>query len=129
MTRKKDGRSYITVHDDITNHPKIELLSDTTFRHLIGLWGYCNKLRTDGMIPEQRAKAAGPKAFRELTTELVPDAGPLLELQPDGRYYCHDYLSHQWSKQEIEDRAAIKKANGSKGGRPPKLRACYLLPT
>lgn len=116
MARKKDGRSYITVHDAILDHPKVEALSDAAFRHLIGLWGYCNRMRTDGMVSAARAKERGPKVFRELTAEL-------LELQPDGRFYCHDYLNHQWSKEEIETRAKVKQENGAKGGRPPKLRA------
>ena len=118
MARKKDGRSYITVHDGILDNPKIEPISDAAFRHLIGLWGYCNRLRTDGMVYADRAKAKGPKVLRELTTEYLPGRGPLLELQPDGRYYCHDYLNHQWSKDEIEKRAQIKRDNGAKGGRP-----------
>lgn len=33
MTRKKDGRSYITVHDDAMDHPKIEAMSDTAIVH------------------------------------------------------------------------------------------------
>jgi hypothetical protein len=70
------------------------------------------------MVYAERAKAKGPKVLKELTTEYVPGRGALLELQPDGRYYCHDYLNHQWSKDEIERRAKVKRDNGSKGGRP-----------
>lgn len=123
MTRKKDGRSYITVHDAIDDHPKIEVLSDAAFRHLIRLWGHSNRMRTDGLFTAERVKAKGPKVFKELTTELVPGRGPLFELQPDGRYYAHDYLNHQWSREEIEERSRVKKENGARGGRPPKLRA------
>lgn len=120
MTRQKDGRSYITVHDDAMDHPKIEAMSDTAKVHWLRIMGWCNRQRTDGMVSAAKVKDRGPKVFKELTTELVPGRGPMLELQPDGRYYCHDYLNHQWSKEEIEKRAAVKAANGAKGGRPKK---------
>lgn len=113
MTRRKDPRSFITVHDDIMNHPKIKRLSDPAKVHLLRLWGYCNKFRTDGRVTTTDAKEQGPKVFKELTT----GATPFLETIEDPEYdfYCHDYLNHQWSKKEIEDEAADKKKSGALG--------------
>lgn len=111
MTRKKDGRSYITVHDDMMNHPKIEGLSDAAKVHLVRLWGYCNKFRTDGMVTQAKLQERGKKVF----TELTAGDEPMFEAQPDGRYYAHDYLNHQWSKKEIEEQAAVKQSSGNFG--------------
>ena len=117
MSRKrKDGRSYITVHDDMMDHPKIEAISDTAKVHLVRLWGYCNKFRTDGIVPGSKAKEKGPGVFKQLTT----GATPLLISLEDGTYYCHDYVKHQWTKQEIEDQAQKNRDNGKLGGRPRK---------
>jgi len=102
------------------DHPKIEAMSDTAKVHWLRLTGWSNRQRTDGLVSAAKVKERGTKVFRELTTELVPDRGPMLELQPDGRYYIHDYLNHQWSKSEIEDAAKRNRENGSKGGRPRK---------
>lgn len=115
MTPQKDRRSYITVHDDAMDHPKIEALSDAAKVHWIRLTGWSNRHRSDGIVSAQKAKEKGAKVFRELTTELVPNCGSILELQPDGRYYIHDYLEHQWSKAEIEKRAADKQDSGHYG--------------
>lgn len=118
MVRRKDKRSFITVHDDMMNHPKIKRLSDPTKVHLVRLWGYCNKFRTDGRVTAVDAKEQGPKVFKELTAGAAPFLEPIED--PEYDFYCHDYLEHQWSKQEIEDQAAANRTNGAKGGRPRK---------
>ncbi|WP_160141479.1 hypothetical protein [Arthrobacter sp. SLBN-83] len=100
------------------DHPKIEAMSDTAKVHWLRLTGWCNRMRTDGYVSAAKAKERGPKVFKELTTELVPGRGAMLEAQPDGRYRLHDYLNHQWSKEEIELQAAKNRENGAKGGRP-----------
>jgi len=120
VARRKDPRPFIAVHDDIVNHPKIEALSDPAFRHLIRLWGYANKFKTDGIITELKAKEKGLKVFKELTTAAWPGAEPLLKPLGDGRWECHDYLSHNPSAQEIAERHEKNRANGAKGGRPRK---------
>jgi hypothetical protein len=118
--RRKDPRAFIAIHDDIVNHPKIEPLSDAAFRHLIRLWGYCNKFRTDGIVSEAKVREKGARVFRELTSPAYPGAEPLV-IPADGGYWeCRDYLKHQWSAEEIQEQAERNRINGSKGGRPPK---------
>lgn len=118
--RRKDPRSFIPIHDDAMDHPKLEAMSDAAKVHWIRLTGWCNRHRTDGMLPATKAKEKGPRVFKELTTEHIPGRGPMLELQPDGRYYCHDYLKHNWSVSEIEEAAKKNQENGKLGGRPRK---------
>lgn len=108
---RKDGRSYITLHDDMMNHPKIEALTDSAKVHLIRLWGYCNKFRTDGIVSAAKAKEKGSGVFKQLTAE--PE--PMLILQDDGTFYCHDYLKHQWSKAEIEKQSKDKSDSATYG--------------
>jgi hypothetical protein len=72
------------------------------------------------MVHAAKVKEKGPKVFKDLTTEHIPGRGAMLELQPDGRYYCHDYLKHNWSVAEIEEQAQKNRENGKLGGRPRK---------
>jgi hypothetical protein len=120
MARRKDPRPFIAVHDDIDGHPKIEPLSDAAFRHLVRLWGWCHRFGTDGIVPETRLKAKGPKIFKELTTPAYPGANPLAIPATEGMWEMRDYLKHQWSQAEIDEQAARNKANGARGGRPRK---------
>lgn len=120
MARRKDPRSYVTIHDDAMDHPKIEAMSDTAKVHWVRLTGWCNRHRTDGLVPESKARERGPKVFKELTTEQIPGAGAMLQKDADGRYWLHDYGKHQWLKHEIEDQAEANRQNGAKGGRPKK---------
>lgn len=121
MPRRKDRRQFIAVHDEITDQPKIEVLSDAAFRHLIRLWGRSHKDNMDGHVTEKLARSKGVKVFRELTTPAWPGAEPLLEpTETPGIWYCHDYLNHQWSSEERARMAEKNQANGARGGRPPK---------
>ena len=43
-----DRRTYITVHDGMPEHPKVDALSDKAFRALVGLWCWCSRNLTDG---------------------------------------------------------------------------------
>lgn len=111
MSKRKDGRAYITIHDDMMNHPKIEALSDPAKVHIVRLWGHCNKFRTDGVVSASKAKEKGPAVFKQLTAGQAP----LLIALDDGTFYCHDYLKHQWSKEEIETQSVAKKDSAAFG--------------
>lgn len=107
----RDPRTFITVHDGMPEHHKIEALSDKAFRALVDLWCWCSRTKSDGHVPEsvwiKRSRSAKVRA--ELLDSLV-------ERTDDG-YVMHDYLEHQRSKAEIEALQAKRSRAGSLGGK------------
>ena len=106
----KDTRPYITVTNELFRHPKWLRLSDKARLYLLELWGHCNEFRTDGMVEDFILDAKGPK----IRQELVKVGWVEITHDPDV-FYMHDYLQHQPSKDEIEDRIADKKTAGRLG--------------
>lgn len=107
----RDPRPFITVHDGMPEHPKIEALSDTAFRLLVTTWCWCNRMRTDGKVKHASwVKRGTPKA----RTELI-NAG-LAEVIDDG-VQMHDYLQHQRSAAEIDELSKKRSEAGRKGGK------------
>lgn len=110
----KDHRTFITVHDGMPEHRKIEVLSDKAFRCLFDLWCWCSRTRSDGHVPEAVwRKRTTPRVAREF---LEGPFGPLAEAV-DGGYYMHDYLEHQRSREEIEQLTEKRRLAGSNGGK------------
>lgn len=107
----RDPRTYITVHDGMPDHPKIDPLSDGAFRLLISMWCWCSRNETDGRVPLVTWKRRGTPKTR---TELV-GAG-LVEVHDD-RVELHDYLEHQRSAAEIHELREKRRAAGSMGGK------------
>lgn len=107
----RDTRPFITVHDGMPNHPKIEALSDPAFRLLVTTWCWCNQNRTDGRVREASWSKRGTRKARQ---ELI-EAG-LAEPTDDG-VQMHDYLEHQRSAAEIDELSAKRREAGSKGGK------------
>ena len=106
----RDTRPFITVHDGMPDHPKIEGLSDAAFRLLVTTWCWCNRNRTDGKVTQASwAKRGTPKARRELV-----DAG--LAVPSEDGVQMHDYLEHQRSAAEIDELAEKRREAGRKGG-------------
>ncbi|MDQ3578023.1 MAG: hypothetical protein M3443_10575 [Actinomycetota bacterium] len=107
MTR--DERTYIRVHDGMPDHPKVEALSDKAFRLLVERWCWSSRQHTDGRIPlAVWNKSATPKVRRELV-----DAR-LVEVHED-HVQMHDYLAHQRSAAEIEQKVEKKREAGRYG--------------
>jgi hypothetical protein len=106
----RDPRTYITVHDGMPDHPKIEGLSDRAFRMLVSCWCFCSKNTTDGFIKQPSWEKRGTAKFRQ---ELI-DAG-LAEIVPGG-VQIHDYLEHQRSASEIAEQRETKQESGKLGG-------------
>lgn len=108
----KDTRPYITVTNELFRHPKWLRLTDKARIYLLELWGHCNEFRTDGMVEDFILDARGPKISQELVkvgwVEITHDPNV---------FYMHDYLDHQPSKAEIEERIADKRTAGGKGGK------------
>jgi hypothetical protein len=103
-----DDRTYIKVHDGIEDHPKILPLSDAAFRLLMTTWGWCSRHLTDGHVPAAIwAKRGTPKARKELV------AAGMVEEVADG-VQMHDYLQHQRSAAEVEEKRDARAASAAK---------------
>ena len=106
----RDPRTFITLHDGMPEHHKVEALSDKAFRALVDLWCWCSRNTTDGDVPES--------VWLKRTTARVRDEllEGLAESRPSG-VYMHDYLEHQRSKAEIEELRKKRARAGSLGGK------------
>lgn len=106
-----DPRTYITVHDGMPEHPKIEPLSDAAFRLLVTCWCWCSRNLTDGVISAASWEKRGtPKLRRELI------AAGLAEIV-DGGVQMHDYLDHQRSAAQVTALRQVRADAGRKGGK------------
>lgn len=102
----KDTRPYITLTNELFNHPKFKRLKNPWARlHLIELWTYCNTYTTDGVIDEDALMEKGEDIGEELLQRRWV-TGP----DEHGNYHMHDYLKHQKSKAEIRGLQATRKA-------------------
>lgn len=104
-----DERTYIRVHDGVMDHPKVDPLSDKAFRLLMAGWCYCSRYLTDGRMPAATWEKRGTKPARR---ELV--AAGLVEVYAD-HVMWHDYLEHQRSASDVEEKRATKKRSGKLG--------------
>lgn len=105
-----DTRTYITVHDGMPEHPKVEGLSDAAFRTLVEAWCWCSRNQTDGHIPTESWKKRGTPSARK---ELI--AKGMAEVTENG-VYMHDYTEHQRTADEIAEHRAKKAESGRLGG-------------
>lgn len=105
-----DTRTYIRLHDGMTDHPKIDGLSDRAFRLLIDSWCWCSRHLTDGHMPETTWCKRGTRSAR---AELI--AAGLVETTPTG-VEMHDYLQHQRSADEVAEMRAKRAEAGRRGG-------------
>ncbi|MBT2537238.1 hypothetical protein [Arthrobacter sp. ISL-69] len=110
MSGEKDPRIYITLTNEYPRHKKIRGLSDAAFRLHVTLITIANEDRSDGVVEPVDLLSKGPKPKKELL-----DAG-LVEDHGGGRYVLHDYLKHQPSAKEIEERIEAKRRSGAVGG-------------
>jgi len=120
---------WIKIDVQITEHPKVEGLSDKAFRALIELWCYCGRQHTDGIVTERQWKAWPPKVRAEL---IARDLAHPLDI--GGGAVMHDYTDHQRSREQIDELSAkrtdaAKKAAAARwGGRPPPDTKTHALP-
>lgn len=109
--RPKDTRPYITLANEYPRHRKIRGLSDAAFRLHVILMTTANEDRTDGVVLPEDLELKGPGAKKELL-----DRG-LVEEPSKGVYVLHDYLRHQNSSEEIDERINEKRKRASTGGK------------
>ncbi|MGZ9829881.1 hypothetical protein ACXYTP_23490 [Tsukamurella ocularis] len=132
----KDSRPYLKLSLDFVNHPKVLKLSPAVRWVLLELWTHCATYRTDGIIDasaahrianaRQRAALIDAGFMRRIKNpagfsaraENVQDDVIQHEICTQDAYEMHDYLAHQMSRAEQEERARISRSNGRKGGRP-----------
>lgn len=116
---------YQLLDDGFAEHPKIMDLSDRSFRLHVAALCYCNRNLTDGLLSQRgiAVLCALTSASKKHLIELVT-AGVWDEYEPDGCFLIHDYLEHNPSKAEVQERRAKRSAAGRKGGkRSGKARA------
>jgi hypothetical protein len=94
--------AWIKIDDSFPDHPKVVGLSDKAFRvHISGLC-YCGRYLTDGFIPMQIAARFADEDMAILS-DLVT-AGLWREDLPNNGFVIHDYLTHQTSKEQVENK-------------------------
>lgn len=94
---------YIRVDVLISEHPKIERLSDRAFRALIDLWCYCGRQHSDGYVTDRKWKAIPSKVRAEL---LISGLAHPIDL--GGGVEIHDYTGYQRSRKEIDEAASAR---------------------
>lgn len=110
---------YQLLDDGFAEHPKIMDLSDRSFRMHVAALCYCNRNLTDGVLSERSIAVlcALTSASKKHLIELVT-AGVWEEHETDdGCFVIHDYLEHNPSKREVQDRRAKRSEAGRKGGK------------
>jgi hypothetical protein len=106
-----DPRLFFKLHNGFPEHPKSIELSDKAFRQLIEAWCYCSRNLNDGKLTKaQFLKLFSAKSRKELLT--VGFVG-----ESENGYEMHDYLQHQQSAEQVENRRNTRAAAGSMGGR------------
>ena len=94
--------TWVKIDDSFPNHPKIVGLSDKAFRiHISGLC-YCGTYLTDGFIPMTIAAQLCNNDFNYIA-ELC-EAGLWKEAMTENGFRIHDYLAHQTSKTQVEEK-------------------------
>jgi hypothetical protein len=94
--------TWIKIDDSFPNHPKVIGLSDKAFRiHISGLC-YCGTYLTDGYVP-MTAVAKWADEDMSVVVELV-NADLWRDAVQENGFRIHDYLAHQTSKQQVEDK-------------------------
>lgn len=106
----RDPRTFITVHDGMPEHAKIEPLTDAAFRLIIETWCYCSRNLNDGRIT---AAAWSKRGTQRTRRELI--ASGLVEVNDDGTITVHDYTEHQRTAAEVTEQRNVKAASGQAG--------------
>lgn len=94
--------AWIKIDDAFADHPKVIGLSDKAFRtHIEGLC-YSGRYLTDGFIPMIVASRMVNNDMAILVE--LSNAGLWLEDLPNNGFQIHDYLAHQTSKEQVEEK-------------------------
>lgn len=108
--------TWVKIDDSFPDHPKIIGLSDRAFRlHIKGLC-YCGMYLTNGFLPFASVSAMITEPEYKPSDELEASG---LWRRIEGGFVIHDYLEHQTSKSQVEEkreavRARVKKYRNAK---------------
>jgi hypothetical protein len=106
-----DPRLFFKLHNGFPEHPKAIELSDKAFRQLVEAWCYCSRQLNDGKL----TKPLFFKLFSGKSRKEVLSIGFVVETE--NGYEMHDYLEHQESAEDVENRRNKRAAAGSLGGK------------
>ncbi|WP_353809098.1 hypothetical protein [Agromyces sp. SYSU T00194] len=108
----------MTFPNDFWQHPKVAPLSDAAFRAFVELNGYSRMQDLDGRVPAGVARRMwAPKVLDELCSNH-PER-PSLVVDGDV-FVIWNYAEHQQTRADRDALVEKNRANGRKGGRPPK---------
>lgn len=97
--------------NELFRHPKFIRLTDKAKLHLLELWAYCNEYQTDGIVYKAILEEKGRPVAK-----LLREVGWVDDTNEKDTFYMHDYLDHQRSKAQIEERRERRRQSGAKGG-------------
>ena len=103
---------WVKLDDAYDEHPKIIGLSDKAFRAHVSAMCYCGRNLTDGLVPKA-------KIPRRVAAELE-EAG-LIHCENKG-YRLHDWLEHNPSADEVEEKRRVRAESGRKGGKATQAK-------
>lgn len=112
--QRKDSRLFAKLDLDYADHPKIAGLSDAAFRAHVEMILHSRKYLTDGLIKQRFAKRFGSEAVTELLNN--DDITPSLIALPTGDYQLHGFTDMQETRAEVEQKRAVNRENGRRGG-------------
>lgn len=123
---EKDRRTYVRLHDGLTDHPKIVDVGGEAAWLYVSILCYTSRQLTDGLVPRRLVRRltdlANPEALASallrvgLLHEGVHDC-PRCPLGGPDNYVVHDYLEHQRSAAEVAELRAKRSAAGQRGGK------------
>ena len=107
--------SWVRLDDTFTEHPKVLAVGgDAAWLHVCAL-SYCNRLETDGEIPEAILHRLSDRKNPLALAERLVVAG-LWDHAAFG-WVIHDYHDYQPSKADLEERRARQSAAGRLAGK------------
>jgi hypothetical protein len=123
---EKDRRTYVRVHDGLTDHPKIvEVGGEAAWLYVSALC-YSSRQLTDGLVPKRLIPRLTDGSKPEASASALLRVGLLHEGEHDcprcpvggpDVYVVHDYLEHQRSASEVAALREKRSAAGQRGGK------------
>lgn len=113
--------NYVRIDVGMPGHPKIAALSPGTKWTLIELWCWCGQYLTDGFVPAANWNRIGTPRERN----AIVAAG--LAVPEDGGWRMHDYLEHQRSRAEVDEKRAQRVEAGKNSAAARQAKRLRLV--